>query len=802
VLTHWHLWAKTGKGNQWHALPFHLLDVAAAAEVLWDRLPHEAQAEVSHALGNQAHAKRVCVFLAGAHDIGKANRFFQAKDRTQHTRLRQLGAELPPYSKDDSPRHGQATGAHLTPWLVERWKWRLWAAENVALAVGGHHGSFFEHTRKTALGVDREPWCDIGIGLLNELAKVLFDGDTTPEPKPLNPFLGWLSGFVSVADWLGSHEAMTVWQTGERPLADYLREARHRAKGLLDELRWQAPPVTSMAAIADLLPAGSTPNALQQLAAQLAPGFSLAIVEAPTGEGKTEAAFALAEAGRSAGTGVYFALPTMATANGLHNRVEAYLRKATGDSDLEARLLHSQAWLFREHAQTAQDPGEEGYKQEVQAQDWFAGAKRGLLTPFGVGTVDQALIAALRARHGFVRLFALAGKTVVIDEVHAYDVYMADLMDVLLGWLRALRCRVILLSATLPKARRKALLKAWNCDSDQSESTYPCITWIDESGQVQSRTFNVQARKPLTFRPVSSNGEMWEHGAALILQLVRSNGGLGALVLNTVGDAQRAFDWFHEQALGNIHLDLFHARFTAQDRDAIEKRVRDRFGKDGGRDQPAILVATQVVEQSLDLDFDHMVSALAPIDLLIQRAGRLHRHRRRGDGNLSGQGRDERPDPVLHILAPALDQDGVPDIQCPVYSRDVMLRTIQLLRSEMTITRPSDVADAIEAAYGEADRQAALSSWESKLKELEAKTARKTELQHGQTTELERRVRTDCRRVFLQARILQRVLPDIAEVLGVSNDPGETAEELEGRAVSMAAGSPTGDPAWQPKSAG
>lgn len=730
MLTYSQLWAKTAVGNLWHALPFHLLDVAAAAEAVWDRLPHEAHVIATQSLGNKASARQICVFLAGAHDLGKANRFFQAKDRSQHGRLRELGANLPPYSLDDNPRHGQATGAHLKPWFIERWKWTGPVAENVALAVGGHHGSFFPHTKRTPLGVDSEPWCDIGIALLDDLAKLLLDAGTPAEPKCLNPFLGWLSGFVSVADWLGSHETMTVWQTAEWPFADYLYEARSRAKDLLDKLHWEIPPVTTMVPVAELLPAGSRPNSLQQLAGQLAPDFSLAIIEAPTGEGKTEAAFVLAEPARSTGAGIYFALPTMATANGLHDRVKAYLQKATGNNDLETRLLHSHAWLFREHAQTVRDPGEEGNRQDTEAQDWFAGAKRGMLAPFAVGTIDQALIAALRTKHGFVRLFALSGKTVVIDEVHAYDVYMADLMDALLGWLRALRCRVILLSATLPRARRKALLSAWGCHGNHSESGYPCITWVAENGQVQSRGFDMPPRKPVAFRVIpAGDEEHWKRGAALILQLVRDNGGLGTLVLNTVGDAQNAFDWLHGQKLGDIHLDLFHARFTAKHRVAIETRVRDRFGKTGPREQPAILVATQVVEQSLDLDFDHMVSALAPIDLLIQRAGRLHRHRRWLDGSLRHQGLDERPDPVFHILAPPLNQDGVPEIRDPIYSHDVLMRTFQRLDLNVVIVKPSDVADAIETVYGEADRPAALSAWESKLKELEASTARKTELQ-------------------------------------------------------------------------
>src|SRR5712692_2718416 len=138
MLTYSQLWAKTGVGNRWHALPFHLLDVAVAAEALWDRLPHQAHAVATQALGDEPSAKRICVFLAGAHDIGKANRFFQAKDRSQHDRLCSLEANLPPFCLDDNPRHGQATGAHLKPWLIERWKWTPPVGENVALAVGGH----------------------------------------------------------------------------------------------------------------------------------------------------------------------------------------------------------------------------------------------------------------------------------------------------------------------------------------------------------------------------------------------------------------------------------------------------------------------------------------------------------------------------------------------------------------------------------------------------------------------------------------------------------------------------------------
>ncbi len=497
------------------------------------------------------------------------------------------------------------------------------------------------------------------------------------------------------------------------------------------DLGWGKPMPTTALTVKDLLPEPATPKPLQTLAAEIANDFTLAVVEAPTGEGKTEAAFALAEPARSRGTGIYFALPTMATANGLHGRVETYLRRATGIEDLEARLLHSKAWLFRDAMETARDPDSEGEEQEAQAQNWFAGSKRGLLTPYGVGTIDQALIASLRAKHGFVRLFALAGKVVVIDEVHAYDVYMGDLLEVLLGWLKALGCKVVMLSATLPKARRTALLQAWGFEGEQQKAKYPCITWVKADGHAKGRTFKVSPRKPLNMTPMAvEDRPVHQAGAEVILERVREGGGLGALILNTVRDAQAAHDYLSRLELGEVELDLFHARFTAHDRDRIEKQVLKDYGKEGPRGSPRILVATQVVEQSLDLDFDHMVTALAPIDLLIQRAGRLHRHSRGADGQLRNEGADVRSDPELLVLVPDATEGDAPDMDDPVYSRAVLLRTAHLLRRPFVIREPAQVSTAIEEVYSEEGRAAVTADWMSRLNELEAKAATKGARQH------------------------------------------------------------------------
>lgn len=717
------LWAKTEPGtDRWHALPYHLLDVAATANALYSLLPPASRATAGLAFGAEDTARTVSVFLAAAHDVGKANIFFQSKDPRRAASLGITPVQEP-------QRHGYATGAWLKQWLIKNWDWSPFVAANTAKAVGGHHGTYFPDTKLECLRLNDEPWSSFGPALLEELSAVLKLEGPYPEPAHLNAYLAWLSGFVCVADWLGSHRAMIPWETGRTPLAAYLTRAGTRARSLLRQTRWTMPAESSPLSLGQLIPAGSQPNQVQRLAERIGQsGFQLAIVEAPTGEGKTEAAFALTEPSRAGGAGVYFALPTMATANGLFERVRGYLSKATGERDVELRLLHSQAWQYKTDAATVSNPGDE--EMSAEAEDWFSGSKRGLLAPYAVGTVDQALLAVLRVRHGFVRLFALAGKTIVVDEVHAYDVYMSDLIERLLGWLRALGCRVILLSATLPAARRAALLKAWGACGDTT-AAYPCITWVDQGGGLNAEAFATGERKPLCIRfAQQTEGEPWEIGARRILERVREGGGLGALVLNTVDAAQKAYGWLQANAAG-IRTTLFHARFTVRDRARIEKDVLKRYGRDGPRDGPAILVATQVVEQSLDLDFDHLVSALAPIDLLIQRAGRLHRHARTQAGQLKPPGgKDERPDPVLEVIPPGHDDEAVPDLRELVYAEDVVLRTATLIGSRLSVRVPADVAAAIEAVYGESTQEEDRRGWMERLERATAREYLKRERSH------------------------------------------------------------------------
>ena len=396
------------------------------------------------------------------------------------------------------------------------------------------------------------------------------------------------------------------------------------------------------------------------------------------GEGKTEAAMYLADrfAARLGQRGCYFALPTQATSNQMFTRVREFLKGRYPDNIVNLQLLHGHAALNAEFQTLLQSADAEpecvcedndlhDHRPGVIAAEWFTYRKRGLLAPFGVGTIDQALLAVLQTRHVFVRLFGLAHKTVIIDEVHAYDAYMTTLLERLLEWLAALGSSVVLLSATLPKARRDALASAYVKGLGGNialppDDRYPRLTWVGQadSGSRHVETSERSSRK-LSLQwidgAVPKDGDAFPLGERLRVAL--EAGGCAAVICNTVTQAQKVYLALKEYFVGNADdgapiLDLLHARFLFKDRDERERRCLVRFGKPGAlvdfgdkdlrevrRPNRAVLVATQVIEQSLDLDFDLMVSDHAPVDLILQRAGRLHRHPRADRPEASGDAR-------------------------------------------------------------------------------------------------------------------------------------------------------------------
>ena len=710
------LWAKTNPSepSQYHALSCHLIDVAAVADALWHLVfPSETKRRLSLMAGSSScdAVGTWIAFLAGLHDIGKCSPAFQKKSRERKEVLLQLGFRFP---HGVSAHHGRVTAKVLSALLADPPSGLPAVApdtaRNLAQALGGHHGV------PTSLGdINSKELGDIGgiwqrsrawlVEALGEFTEV----SNSPPPPKLGTsfgFLAFLSGLVSVADWIGSSEEHFPYVARPNAHQAYGEYARGRARDALESMGWIGwSPPDECVGFSSLFRFPLGPAPLQQLVDSLAdsiPDPAMVLIEAPTGDGKTEAAFFLADHWNctSGQRGTYIAMPTQATANAMFARFQQYLQQRYPQQAVNFHLLHGQASLSTDYqqlkkiaqvygqGQTSSDTG------QIMAQEWFTYRKRGLLGPFAVGTIDQALMAALPVRHGLVRMFGLAHKTVIFDEVHAYDTYTSNLLERLLTWLSELGCSVVMLSATLPASRRHALIKAYTgCSPDQQEAGYPRIT-IAARGMKKSETFTARDSRTVQIEWVSSDFGV----LAGDLKKVLEDGGCAACICNTVRGAQEFYDILKEALRDTeIELDLFHARFPFEQRDQREKRVQDRFGKDGNRPRAAILVATQVIEQSLDIDFDLMISELAPVDLLLQRAGRLHRHER-----------DSRPDgltqPTLSVMSPPTDTAGMPEFswaQEHIYAEYLLLTTWWELQARQSIGVPEDVEELIEHVYAE-----------------------------------------------------------------------------------------------------
>lgn len=779
------LWAKLPREPDrftYHPLLCHLIDVACVAEAIWELgLTPGARQLFAQALDlPEDGACRWLAFWAGLHDLGKAFPGFQIREQgssVERTAAQQvLAAGFPRGMPSAQPApHGTVTACALRSLLLEEFAHSPELARAVAYAVGGHHGAF--PSAIDVLGADPQvpstgPWADARCLLARQLAVVTGVSAVSPPAGTLSLAAAiLLAGLVSVADWIGSIEsphfphAAELGSLSKIDPAEYAAVARRQARQALAALDWLVPRRQPPANFNSLFPGIAEPNELQRLLDTLADQLSdshpaLVIVEAPTGEGKTEAAWLLADRWAIAGTqrGVYVAMPTQATSDGLFGRVRSFLEhrySATGERQrVVLQLLHGHASLSAEFAALRGQPGglpEPNVSDEMRplggvgaviAGEWFTHRKRGLLAPFGVGTIDQALLGVLRVRHVFVRLFGLAVRTVIIDEAHAYDTYMSTLLERLLEWLGALSTSVVVLSATLPSERRRRLAQAYLRGlTGTSELVllpdvpYPRVTWVtamgaDAAHAPASRTGSKAIS--LEWIGASSPGDNLAGILAERLRAALVDGGCAAVVCNTVRQAQDLYRALqpHFPGLaddGLPELDLLHARFCFVDRRERERRVLKRFGKPGGtvtlpdgmvapvrRPRRAVLVATQIIEQSLDLDFDLMVSQVAPIDLLLQRAGRLHRH-----------WRDERPPrltvPRLWLLAPKLDEHNIPRFGIGtewIYNRHLLLRTWLALRAREHIVVPDDVEDLIGLVYDEHELPGELSP------ELRAELAR------------------------------------------------------------------------------
>lgn len=708
-----YLWAKTDKNGEvkWHPLILHMLDVAASTDAILAREPEQTRVMMAAILGMKWEDARAWLLLVIAcHDLGKACPGFQCKWKNM------TGMDSG-RSPNIDINHAFVSQIALAELLKER-DWSEDLAELVADAVGCHHGERISPVKLQNLEGDRraigkQEWAKARRELMEALMEV-FKPAKTPAMKTLTgPGFMLLSGLTSFADWIGSNEDWFPYGSSEncKDLPGWFRKSRDRADQSLDAIGWEPRiPLSPEPKSFDQV-FGFTPRFLQQAIADALsevkePGILL--MEAPMGEGKTEAAFfAHLELQRRFGhRGLYVALPTKATGNAMFKRTLKFLSSQGRSRKLDLQLLHGVS-LLNDTFQNLRlsgihDPETGG---EIRAGEWFTSKKRALLSEYGVGTVDQALLPILPVRHNFVRLWGLANRVVVFDEIHAYDAYTGTLLIHLLRWLLALGSSIVLLSATLPPSIRRKLAEVVGADLPQQEVKYPRLSVFHPHG-VEQIHFEADPARRL---------QIHLHGISPDLSAIRSaleerllGGGMGLALVNTVQRAQDLYRLFPEgepieeqgQHIGKRLSDgsevfLFHARFPADQRQKREDRVLEIFGEGGSRAGRKILIATQVAEQSLDLDFDVIVTDLAPIDLVLQRAGRLWRH-----------ARSFRPVSESNLLVAGLVGKEPPSFGKPlwwgaVYREDLLLRTWCLLRDKQTLNMPDEIDTLVQAVYEE-----------------------------------------------------------------------------------------------------
>jgi len=714
---HMEMWAKFSKGNEneWHPLLWHMLDTAAVVSLLWqDCLCESYKKTLSGKFQCSIEQMgKLLSFWISLHDIGKAGPEFQKKNPKRKQSLEKLGFEFPTSRFKVDGFHGTATTLILQRILSnEKQEFPRKFRIDLAITLGGHHGNFpsnQEINQKIIQDhhVGDKHWQQIQHTIYSKLRTFLDVQDIAYFPEgnaETNPFFMLLVGLTTTADWIASNELYFPYTNANIPINEYYEIAQRQAKAALETLGWYGWKSSGEPASFQEIFQEFTPNQIQQAVIDLAPGTQspfLAIIEAPTGSGKTEAAFFIADTiiQRDKKAGIYIAMPTQATSNQMFTRTKDFLSHRYSQDEINLHLVHGAAFLSSKRSgykPTGIYGNDESRNSNIQSHSWFLPRKRTLLAPFGVGTVDQTFLSVLKSRHFFLRLFGLSHKVLIFDEVHAYDVYMTEIFKTLLHWMRAVGTTVIILSATLPHETRLELLKAYSMAALPDEHIdFPRISIATEN-QIQVHHAGDLASREIHLEWIGQT----EEEIVSRLKTYLSEGGCAAVLCNRVKRAQEVYEAVsHAFKDEKIEIILFHSRYPYLWRKQIEDQVLEKFGKELiSRPQKAIVIATQVIEQSLDLDFDLMISDLAPVDLLIQRIGRLHRHE---DSKTPPRRPQPLRKPVCIICAPDFLSSLPPDYGADkyIYEPYILSRTQLALMGRESIWLPRETDALIQKAY-------------------------------------------------------------------------------------------------------
>ena len=819
-------WAKTGdKDSPTRGLSLvqHMLDAGSVAARLWDTwlAPGLQKRFSEHLHLSMEDTRSLVCWLAATHDMGKATPEFSGQLDARRDenlavyrqRIEQQDFEFPedlvtPVSGLRCPhsKYSQSILIHLLTSNIEGMPSEV--AETLASISGAHHGTPAEYLANSAdlsnVILERlspkwhAAWQELytitlkRFGASSALHQLAQHGQTIPVSVQF-----CITGFVIMSDWIASNP--DFFPMGTFGSADQEQRARIGWQVLGLEQRWIAALDTNPDTPAPDLYASrfgwSNPilRPMQEVVVEAARSMQsggMMCIEAPMGQGKTEAGLIAAEflAQATGRTGVAFATPTQATSNALFDRVTEWVEYQTNNVAQEHGGPIEPHTMFLGHSKNrfnksyealskadifdeSSTPGRENNRKTLRPgtslarHSWLSGTKKGLLSSFVVCTIDQVLMTALQARHVMLRHLGLASKVIIIDEVHAYDAYMNQYLSSALYWLGQMNTPVILMSATLPSATRDDLMKSYakglKIGAEPNKVATPAPpSQNDLMAKMKARLAGIHAApKPeASEEPIldldypvvhtltaEDNGtpKKWKveqpveqtkielkliadspESVLNVLEPLANDHGCAAVICNTVGRAQEMHAFLSEQ-FGEEHVVLTHSRFTATHRAEQEELLVSKLGKkahyseadgeDSSRPHRLIVVGTQVIEQSLDLDFDVMITDFAPVDLVLQRMGRLHRH----DSRSSSERTPAYRMPVCYVRGVETfgSHNEAPDFprgSKAVYEPMILLSSYAQLLPHFDgepIRIPADISPLVQKTYQENTSTEIPSAW-------------------------------------------------------------------------------------------
>ncbi len=716
-------------GNDWLPFWMHSFDTAGIMEKLAQkRLPESISDYLCAECGGREKLFSTLKFCALVHDIGKLTIVFQSRIYD--------AVDFSPFADCvELPKSGSLVNASDTPHALasEAILLKLGCREGVASIAGAHHGrpSAWADVRDQISGActavenfygKRGKYRQLFESLWKEWIDFSLEcagfSELSDLPDMAVPAQVVISGMLVTADWIASNTTyfplISADQKGE--FGDYPKRIENAWTTIGFPNMWESKARFGLDDEAFKERFGFLPNPTQAdiiSTATDAESSGIYIIEAPMGLGKTEAALALSEilAARAGAGGMFFGMPTQATSNGIFPRLEKWAGGLAEDEQtlLAIKLAHGNAALNEDYRELFTGHSNLNIESDsgLIVHDWFSGRKQTLLSDFVIGTVDQLLMAALKQKHVMLKHFGLSGKVVVVDECHAYDAYMSQYLDMAIKWLGIYKVPVIILSATLPEKRRAELIEAYT-DSEKRRAkhteahvdktiadeawkhslAYPLLTYTENNAVKQKALAFDGENKEVSVRRIIRDEVAATAGYAV------ERGGCVGVIVNTVRKAQEIAAEL-QSAFPKAEVIIMHAQFIMTDRAKREEQILKRVGK---RSTPEsrrglIIVGTQVLEQSLDLDFDLMITELCPMDLLLQRTGRLHRHNR------------VRPQGLETASCFVLDEtdDSFDSGSAAIYGEWLLMRTRALLPNKLTI--PSDIPLLVQQTYDETNNE-------------------------------------------------------------------------------------------------